>query len=112
MKLAAVALASCVVAGCSSYLPDERVVGHFMATTGEAINIRSDGRIFFAHGANEEFVGMVTVTRDTPLTIFVVAPDTSPLVGTVIKFSADRQVLAVEWQDALHRHRPARFQKQ
>ena len=95
-----VAVFACLlVAGCSSYLPDERVVGYFRAATGQAIDIRADGRIFYLHDEKQEFVGLVTVTRDTPLTIFVVAPDTSPYVGTVIKFYENRQRIEVEWSN-------------
>lgn len=112
MKCFVTLLACFLVAGCSSWLPDERVVGNFAAASGDTVTIGADGRIFHERGGRKEFVGMVTVTRDTPLTIFVVAPDSSPLVGTVITFSGDRKTVSVEWHDALHRPpRSRQFQK-
>ena len=102
-------LACLAIAACSSWLPDARVVGHFVGDDAAAIDITADGRIFYDHAAKKEFVGMVTVTRDTPLTIFVVAPDSSPFTGTVITFSANRQTLQVEWCDVL-RQRPRAMQ--
>jgi hypothetical protein len=112
MKGLILIIACCLLAGCSSWRPDERVVGHFVSAEGAVIDITSDGRIFYGHEGKNEYVGFVTVTRDTPLTIFVVAPDSSQFTGTVIVFSANRQILTVEWRDVLRqRARSTQFEK-
>ncbi|HET7534857.1 MAG TPA: hypothetical protein VFJ90_00285 [Candidatus Didemnitutus sp.] len=114
-RAVAAAFACFIVAGCTSWLPDERVVGVFRADNGNAIEIRSNGRIYFEDDTKKEFMGMVTVTRDTPITIFITTPDPSPFAGTVIKFSADRTNIEVEWSDWRRTLRgegpPTRFQK-
>jgi hypothetical protein len=79
------------------YKPDQRVVGRFSAPGGEVVDIRSDGRITFVTGEGGELVGLVTVDEEEPLSVRVIAPDTSPLVGTKILFSPDRTRIRVEW---------------
>lgn len=44
-------------------------------------------------------VGLVTIDQEEPLAIRVIAPDTSPLVGTKMTFSAERTRISVEWAD-------------
>ena len=72
-----------------------------------------DGRIVYVAGGKEEFVGLVTIDQESPLSIRVIAPDTSPLVGTKIIFTEDRTQASVEWQDMkpAGTARPRTFQK-
>ncbi|WP_221033322.1 hypothetical protein [Actomonas aquatica] len=94
------AIALCVYwSGCVAYRPDQRVVGSFDAQRGESLIIGSDGRIYYVADGKEEFVGLVTVSRESPLTIRILGPDTSPLVGTEVVFSDDREFVSVDWQD-------------
>jgi len=103
-----------VLAGC--YQPDKRAVGHFEASSGESLDILPSGQIMFTAAEGKERVGLVTIVRDHPLTIRVIAPDTSPLIGTTIVFSADRREIFVEWRDYRQagdgQSRPTRFQKE
>ena len=115
MKIAAVIMMCVAVAGCLSFTPDPRVIGSFKATAGEVVDIRSDGRIFFASEKREEFVGLATISTQVPLSIHVVGPDTSPLVGTKIVFSPDGRSIEVEWpkwRRTGDRARPSKFQKE
>ncbi len=107
-------MSALVLGGCIGYQPDQRVVGVFRASSGEAVDIRSDGLIVYIANKKEELVGLVTIDRDDPLSIRVIAPDTSPLVGTTISFSSDRQSIRVEWQDwkRAGAARPREFKKE
>lgn len=96
--LFAIAL-SILGSGCVAYRPDQRVVGSFDAPFGDSLVVGSDGLIFYVADGKEEFVGLVTVSHESPLTIRIVGPDTSPLVGTEIVFSGDRDIVSVDWQD-------------
>jgi hypothetical protein len=97
MRVLALVVICVALVGCFSYKPDQRVVGRFGAPAGEVVDIRSDGRIIFIVGGKEELVGLVTIDQEEPLSIRVIAPDTSPLVGTKIVFSADGTQISVEW---------------
>lgn len=115
MKSVALFLICAALAGCLSYRPDQRVVGRFRAATGELLEIRSDGRIGFVAKGEEELVGLVTVDREEPLSIRVIAPDISPLVGTDIVFSADGTRISVAWADWRNpapRDRPTEFRRE
>jgi hypothetical protein len=113
MKIFVALIVSALLAGCLSYKPDQRVVGNFKALSGGAIDIRSDGRIIFVSGEKQELVGLVTIAREEPLSIHVIAPDTSPLVGTKIVFSSDRKEIKVAWQSAIvGSPRPTVFRKE
>jgi hypothetical protein len=113
MKALILLLFAVTLAGCVGYQPDKRVVGVFRAPAGEALDIKADGRIVYVAGGKEEFVGLVTIEQESPLSIRVFAPDTSPLVGTKIVFTEDRTQASVEWQDAKRSgsERPRTFQK-
>lgn len=113
MKAVILLFIAAVLAGCSSYNPDQRVVGIFYATASEVLDIRPDGRIFYVAGGKKEFVGLVTIDQESPLSIRVIAPDTSPLVGTKIVFSEDQSRLMVEWPNwkRAGTDRPGSFRK-
>ncbi len=99
-----VAILCCMLIGltaCTSHRPDARVVGYFQAPSGEAISIQSNGYVFFERKAGRERVGLASISRESPLSIHVVGPDISPLVGTQITFSSDRDEIAVEWPESL-----------
>lgn len=97
------AVALCVIcvasAGCLSYRTDQRVIGRFRAATGEVLDIRSDGWIHFVTRERDELVGLAAVDRDQPLSIRIIAPDTSPLVGTTITFWTGETRVTVDWAD-------------
>ncbi len=99
MRLLAPIVICLALAGCVGYKPDQRVVGRFRAPAGEVVDIRSDGQIIFIGGGKKELVGLVTIDQEEPLAIRVIAPDTSPLVGTKITFLAERTRISVEWAD-------------
>jgi len=99
MKSLAIVILCLVFSGCLSYRPDQRVVGRFQAVSGEVIDIRSDGAILFVSEKKDELVGLVSISKEDPLSIHVVGPDISRLVGTKIIFSADRSSIAVAWPD-------------
>ena len=86
-----------LVAGCGRYQPDQRVIGRYQATGGEVLHIRSDGYIVFVREGKEEGVGLATVDEEEPLSVRVIAPDTSRLVGTKIVFNRDQSDIVVEW---------------
>lgn len=113
MKFLVALIISALLAGCLGYQPDQRVVGNFKASSGEAIDIRHDGRIIFVSGGKQELIGLVTIAKDEPLSIHVIAPDTSPFVGTKIVFSSDRKEIKVEWPSAIvSLPKPTVFQKE
>lgn len=116
MRALAVFMICAGLAGCLSYKPDQRVVGRFRAATGEVLDIRPDNRIIFARGEKEELVGLVAIDGQEPLSIRVIAPDTSPLVGTHIVFSAEGTRISVEWPDwrnaGRESDRPTEFRKE
>lgn len=115
MKSLASIIFCLVLSGCLSYRPDQRVVGRFQAASSEMIDIRSHGTILFISEKKDELVGLVTISKEDPLSIHVIGPDTSRLVGTKIIFSADRSSIAVVWPDWQRmKHgvdRPTEFQK-
>jgi hypothetical protein len=113
MKALISLLFAATLAGCVGYQPDQRVVGVFRAPAGEELDIKADGRIVYIAGGREEFVGLVTIDQESPLSIRVIAPDTSPLVGTKIIFTEGRTQASVEWQDARRAAtvRPIEFRK-
>ena len=99
--------------GCIMYYPDQRVVGNFRAATGEVIDINSDGRIMYISTDRRELVGLVSIDNVEPLSIRIIAPDTSPLIGTVIVFSQNRKEIKVKWMDfGDNVKRPTEFQKE
>lgn len=116
MRVSALVVICVALAGCFSYKPDQRVLGRFRAPAGEVIDIRSDGRIIFIAGAKKESVGLATIDREEPLSIRVIAPDTSPLVGTKIVFSAEQTQISVEWSEwrgaGPKGERPTEFRKE
>ena len=97
MTRAFATLVMALLTACVGYQPDQRVVGSFEAPSGEVVVIRQDGRIFYVSGGKEEFLGLVTIDKEEPLSIRVIAPDTSRLVGTEITFSSNRRQITVEW---------------
>ena len=113
MKALISLLIAVVLSGCVGYKPDQRVVGVFRAPAGEALDIMPDGRIVYVAGGKAEFVGLVTIDHESPLSVRVIAPDTSPLVGTKIVFSEDRGQVSVEWQNwkRAGADRPRTFEK-
>jgi hypothetical protein len=104
MKIQTALIVCILLCGCISYNSDQRVVGRFKAPTGEVVVIRKDGLIVLQSDTKEERVGLVSISKNDPLTIHVLAPDTSPLVGTVIVFSENRNQIEVDWKSAV---RPA-----
>lgn len=86
--------------GCHLYRGDPRVVGTFRAVDAEEVSISADGAIQYAADQRHESVGLVTIERESPLTVVVIAPDTSPLVGSAFAFSADLKTVVVTWADA------------
>jgi len=112
MKVLATLIICALFGGCLSYKLDQRVVGHFEAPTGEAIDIRPDGWITYVTEKKVERVGLVSIGKEEPLTVHVIAPDTSPLVGTKMVFSGDRKEIVVEWESAIvGPPKPITFQK-
>jgi hypothetical protein len=97
MKVALAFILTGLLTACVSYRSDPRVVGRFETPAGEALTIKPDGRIVYSGAGREEFVGLVTIGQEIPLSIRVIAPDTSPLVSTKISFSEDRRQIVVEW---------------
>lgn len=81
------------------YIPDQRVVGYYQATTGEIIDIKPDGRIMYIKDNKNEIVGLVSINTEEPLSIRIIAPDTSPLIGTIIEFSENRKDIAIKWSN-------------
>jgi len=113
MKLIIALFVCTLLGGCWSYQPDQRVVGRFHATSGEILEIRPDGRIVYEKEEKKVLVGLVTISKEAPLSIRVIAPDTSPLIGTKIVFSADRKEAEVEWQSAVPSDaKPTSFRKE
>ncbi len=97
MRVFAPIVAVVALAGCAIYQPDQRVVGRFKAPTGEVVEIQPSGYMWFIDGAKKEMIGLVHIGREQPLTIRVVGPDTAPLVGTSIVFSADKRTITATW---------------
>jgi hypothetical protein len=114
MKALSLILIAAVLGGCVGYRPDQRVVGTFVASGGETVEINPDGWIVYAFGKKVERVGLVSIAQEAPLTVRVIAPDTSPWIGSQIVFSADRSSLAVDWQNLrpAGADRPREFHKQ
>ena len=113
MKVGFLLSISVLLCACIGYRLDQRVVGRFEAAAGEAVVIRTDGRIHYVTAGKEEFVGLVTIDSEKPLSIRVIAPDTSPLVGTKITFSDDNRQIAVDWsplqRPGMSANRPTAF---
>ena len=86
-----------LLTACVGYRVDQRVVGHFEGPAGEAVVIEPDGRIVYVSAGREEFVGLITIDQEVPLSIRVIAPETSPLIGTTITFSEQRRQITVQW---------------
>lgn len=97
MRAALALVLAGLLSACVGYRGDQRVVGRFEAPAREVLVIQPDGKIFFENHGKREFIGLVTIDKEAPLSIRVIAPDISPFIGTRITFSDDRRHLAVEW---------------
>ena len=112
-RLVFIIIYAAVLSGCVSYKPDPRLVGHYEATTGEAIDIQLDGRIVYFFHDQVDFIGLMNVEKRNPIAVHVIAPDTAPLVGTKILFSADKSEIQVQWPTSIQASnsspRPTRY---
>ena len=105
-----------LTACASGVQADRRVVGRFKAAGGEVVEICTNGHIYLHEGRQILPVGMFVIVAEKPLTLRVTAPESAPLVGTTMIFSADHRDIFVKWwswqRDSRSSGRPNAFKKE
>ncbi len=102
IAIALTALVSLV--GCVTPSADSRLVGTYVGKDSESLTVMPDTRIYHSRisdGREQRlFVGYATATSSSPPgSLSIIAPDTSPFIGTSLQVSDDFQTVTVRWQN-------------
>lgn len=92
------------LAGCVTPSADSRLVGTYVGDDAESLIILPDTRVYhsrFIEGREQRvLIGYAAVASSGPPgSLFIIAPDTSPFVGTSFQVSDDFRTITVRWQN-------------
>jgi hypothetical protein len=91
------------VFGCVTPSADSRLVGTYVGKESEFLTILPDTRVYHARLVDGQeqrvLIGYAAAGSSTPPgSLFIIAPDTSPFIGTSLQMSDDFQTVTVRWQ--------------
>src|SRR5262245_45925389 len=104
MRASAIALIAALgLVGCSAPSANPRLVGTYVATNAESLVFLADTRVLHVRvvdGREQRvFVGYTASVSGAPDTLSIIAPDTSPFVGTRFHVGTNFTKVTVDWRD-------------
>lgn len=92
------------VVGCATPSADPRLVGTYVGEGSESLTILPNTRVYHTRlsGGQEHKVLIgyaATTSGGRPGSLSIIAPDTSPFIGTALQVSDDFQMITVSWQN-------------
>lgn len=92
------------VVGCVTPSADSRLVGTYVGKESESLTILPDTRVYhsrFAGGQEQRvLIGYAAAaSSSSPSSLSIIAPDTSPFIGTSLEVSDDFRTITVRWQN-------------
>lgn len=91
------------LAGCRAPSASPKVVGKYTATNAESLVFLPDTRVLHVRlvaGLEQQvMIGYASPVGGTPNTLSVIAPDTSPFVGTRFEIDTNFTKVTVHWND-------------
>lgn len=95
-------LALLSLAGCVSPAADSRLVGTYVGKDSESLTILPDTRVYHTRvveGRDQRvMIGYAAAASNPPGSLSIIAPDTSPFIGTSLQVSDDFHTITVRWQ--------------
>ena len=91
--------------GCVSPSADSRLVGTYVGKDSESLTILPDTRVYHTRlaGGQEQrvMIGYAAAASSSspPGSFSIIAPDTSPFIGTSLQVSDDFRTVTVRWQN-------------
>lgn len=91
-------------AGCVTPSADSRLVGAYVGQNSESLTILPDTSVYHARivaGREQRtLIGYAaTESSSEPGSLSIIAPDTSPFVGTKLQMSDDFRTITVRWRN-------------
>src|SRR5262245_11482969 len=92
------------VVGCVTPSADSRLVGTYIGKESESLTILPDTRVYHTRlaGGQEQrvLIGYAAAASSSPPgSLSIIAPDTSPFIGTSLQVSDDCRTVTVRWQN-------------
>lgn len=102
--LIAALLALLSLMGCVTPSADSRLVGTYLGKDSESLTILPDTRVYHTRVAEgREYRIMIgyaaAASSSPPGSLSIIAPDTSPFIGTHLQVSEDFRTITVSWQN-------------
>ena len=97
-------LALLSLTGCVTPSADSRLVGTYLGKDSESLTILSDTRVYHTRvvegRVQRVLIGYAAAASSSPPgSLRIIAPDTSPFIGTSLQVSDDFQMITVRWQN-------------
>jgi hypothetical protein len=92
------------IVGCVAPSADSRLVGTYVGGDSESLVVLADTRVYHSRVlAGQEqrvLIGYAAAASSSPPgSLSIIAPDTSPFIGTSLQVSDDFQTITVHWQN-------------
>ena len=102
--IAIVLIAFVSLVGCITPAADSRSVGIYVGQDSESLTILPDTRNYHVRGVERReqriLIGYAAASSSSPPgSLPIIAPDTSPFIGTLLQVSDDFRAVTVRWQN-------------